>query len=123
MENSRQTPEELSKMYSGILDSFPGMAYRSLYDSKCTLLYASSGCLELTGWKIDDLILNHAKSFCDLILKEDLEILEVAKKDGIQANRSFEAEYRIETSDGRNEAANQRASGLQPVWKRGGYLG
>jgi len=97
MNRSNQSPEELSRMYSGIINHFPGLAYQSLYDSKCTMLYASAGCLELTGWEVDDFILNSTKSFCDIIIKDDLETLSIAKDEGIKANKSFEAEYRIET--------------------------
>lgn len=88
------------------------MAYRSLYDSNCTMLYVSAGCFDLTEWSVDEILLNRKISFCDLIHKDDREIMESAKKDGIKAHKSFEAEYRITSKNGKNKWVREYGQGI-----------
>ncbi|MBE94687.1 sensor domain-containing diguanylate cyclase [Marinobacter sp.] len=84
-----------------ILDSLPGMAYRCLYDEHWTLLSASKGCRELTGYEPDELINNKVISFAELIAEDvDEAMLQVVDL-AVGNAELFSIEYPLVRKDGK----------------------
>ena len=83
-----------------ILDSLPGMAYRCLYDEHWTLLSASKGCRELTGYEPDELINNKVISFAKLIAGGIDEATLQAVDLAIGNAELFSIEYSLVRKDG-----------------------
>ena len=55
------------KHLSNLMSNLPGMAYRCRFDTEWTMEFVSQGCLELTGYVPEELILNSKISFFELI--------------------------------------------------------
>ncbi|MFA5289791.1 MAG: PAS domain S-box protein [Candidatus Izemoplasmatales bacterium] len=53
--------------YMSLVDNYPGMAYRCLYDAYWTMKFVSRRAYEVTGYSPDDLIDNHLISFEEII--------------------------------------------------------
>ncbi|MDD5293630.1 MAG: PAS domain S-box protein, partial [Candidatus Izemoplasmatales bacterium] len=53
--------------YVSLVDNYPGMAYRCLYDAYWTMKFVSRRAYEVTGYTPDDLIDNHLISFEEMI--------------------------------------------------------
>lgn len=85
---------------AAIMDNLPGMAYLCRYDEHWTMLFVSSGCEELTGYRPDDLLNNRTISWADLILPEYGEILNAAVEEAIASAESYSIEYQIRHRDG-----------------------
>ena len=68
---SEQRLRESQRAMSTLLSNLPGMAYRCLPDDEWTMLFASDGSAELTGYEPDELISNHTTSYVKLIFHED----------------------------------------------------
>ncbi|HKJ78052.1 MAG TPA: PAS domain S-box protein, partial [Prolixibacteraceae bacterium] len=78
---------------SVLMNHLPGMAYKSKKDESRTMLFVSSGCFKLTGYKPEELLNNNSISFGQLILSDDKS--EIKKLDKISVGETFELEYRI----------------------------
>jgi PAS domain S-box-containing protein len=94
---------------SNILSNLPGMAYRCLNDEHWTMKFVSSGALQLTGYKPEDLIDNRRKSFASIIHPEDREIGKKEIREALRKKKSFEIEYRI----------IDRAGKVRCIWEKG----
>lgn len=93
-----------------LLANLPGMAYRCLADAKWTLLYVSTGVMELTGYSREDLVGENQKiHYAEIIHPEDRD--RVAREVALSLARGepFELRYRIVRADG----------GIRAVWERG----
>ncbi len=82
-----------------LLNNLPGMAYRCLFDAQRTMLIVSEGCLDLTGYKSDDLINNQEIAYADLIFLEDRAAVIQEIKTAIAEERSYRCFYRIKIAD------------------------
>jgi len=97
------------KHLSNLMSSLPGMAYRCRYDHDWTMEFVSQGCIELTGYLPDELILNNKISYTELIHPEDKENVFVTIRESINKKIPFQIVYRIRTKDG----------GEKWVWEKG----
>lgn len=95
--------------YETILSHLPGMAYRCLNDPDWTLIFASEGCLELTGYSREDLIESEGITYGDLIHPDDREDVWKGVQEAISERRQFKLNYRIITKEG----------DLKHVWEQG----
>lgn len=86
-----------------LISNLPGMVYRCRNDRDWTIEYVSDGCLELTGYKPADLILNRHISFNDLIYPDDQEHLREEIQDAIRMKKPFKSSYRIRTASGQEK--------------------
>jgi PAS domain S-box-containing protein len=91
------------------MSNLPGMAYRCRYDHDWTMEFVSQGCIELTGYLPDELILNNKISYTELIHPEDKENVFVTIRESINKKIPFQIVYRIRTKDG----------GEKWVWEKG----
>jgi PAS domain S-box-containing protein len=85
---------------SALLDSLPGMAYRSAADRERTMAYVSEGCFPLTGYQPADLIANGETSYGNLIHPEDRERVWSEIRAALSDLMPFRIEYRIVSRDG-----------------------
>ena len=85
------------KQLSNLMSNLPGMAYRCRYDADWTMEFVSQGCVELTGYSADELILNSKISYMELIHPEDKENVFVTIRESINKRTPYQLVYRIRT--------------------------
>ena len=90
---------EVERSMSQLLSNLPGVAYRCLYDESWTMLYLSEGFERVTGFPAADVIHNNKLSYLSLIHPEDRRRLDASVEAAIQANQTFQVEYRITCHD------------------------
>lgn len=82
-----------------LMDSLPGMVYRCRLDMDWTMDFVSDGCLDLTGYRADELTHSRALSFGQLIHPEDRAQVAAQTQAALRARTRFTLEYRILTRD------------------------
>lgn len=87
-------------LLGALLANMEGMIYRCRIDEHWTMEYVSPGCLELTGYQPEDLLLNSRISYDELTLPEDREMVHQVITDAIARQTRFVLEYRITKADG-----------------------
>jgi PAS domain S-box-containing protein len=93
-----------------LLANLPGMAYRCLADDDWTLLYVSTGVLELTGYSREDLVGDQRRlHYARIIHPEDTRRVADEVMSAMREQRPFELDYRIIHADGT----------VRRVWERG----
>lgn len=88
---------ESSPRFNTLLDQIPGMIYQCRNDLNHTLEYASKGCLALTGYQAEDLIMNQVIPYGDLIYPDDREMVWLNVQNAVVQRKSYELVYRIHT--------------------------
>jgi two-component system sensor kinase FixL len=94
-----------------LLGNLPGMAYRSDYDPKRTMRFASEGCEALTGYAASSLG-NGRKCWCSLVHEDDREFVREAVVKAVSEGRPFEIQYRILTRGGAQKWVWERGCGV-----------
>ncbi len=92
--------EKREREISVLLGNLPGMAYRCSNDRDWTMKFVSEGCMELTGYRPEELTDNKEISYADLIFPEDRERVRETVQEGLEEKRQFTLEYRIDTRSG-----------------------
>ena len=108
----KQAQEKLreSQLFlSTLMNNLPGMAYRCRNDEEWTMEFASMGCLDLTGYRPEDLAGNRVISYGSLIHPDDLAHVREETQKSLCERRSFRIIYRIRAADAR----------LKWVWEQG----
>lgn len=100
LKRSAAALRESERSKSVLLSNLPGIAYRCRLDRDWTMEFISEGCVQLTGYRSDDLVQNHTISFNDLILPEYRDQLWDAWQQAVQERRPVQLEYRIMSADG-----------------------
>ena len=101
------------RQLANLMDSLPGMAYRCLYDEFWTMKFVSSGCVELTGYKPEDLIDNQRVSWAGLIDSTDSPGLLRQVEEAIGNASTFSVEYRIRRATGEFIWVWERGRGVE----------
>jgi diguanylate cyclase (GGDEF)-like protein/PAS domain S-box-containing protein len=107
--HQRQALRQREHQLTVLMDNLPGMAYRCLYDRHWTMMFVSGGCLEVTGYKPEELVHNHAVAYADLIDPMDADRVAEEVALAVNSGESFSVEYAITRKDGRKIC----------VWERG----
>jgi diguanylate cyclase (GGDEF)-like protein/PAS domain S-box-containing protein len=112
-----ETERELNTLISNI----HGMVYKCKYDEYWTMLYISEGCLELTGYRPEELLHNAVIDFNSLIVDDYNHRTRLKQKWQIAAEEKsiFEGEYQIRTKDGTIKWVIERG---QVVFKENGTI-
>lgn len=109
---AQQKVHESQRQLSVLINNLPGMVYHCDNDPDWTMLYASHGCLSLTGFTPEDLVKKKSVTYGDLIHPHDRKYV----WDGIQAalaeKKSFTLTYRITTAEGSERWVWERGSGI-----------
>ena len=100
---------ESRRQLETLMGNLPGMAYRCANDREWTMEFISDGCLELTGYRTEDIIGNAEVAYADLILEEDRKWVRDAAELGLAHRRPFQIVYRIRTA----------SSAVKWVWEKG----
>ncbi len=101
--------EESRRRLSTLIGNLPGMAYRCANDPQRTMEFISDGCLELTGYRPEDIVANAEISYADMILEEDGKWVRDTIELGLAHRRPFQMVYRLRTA----------SSGVKWVWEKG----
>lgn len=109
MENALQESE---RSKSVLLSHLPGMAYRCKFDRAWTMEFISDGCLELTGYTIEDLLDNRKMSFNDLMAPEYREILWEEWNRILPKGLKLKYEYEIITATGERKWVLEMGQGI-----------
>lgn len=80
--------------------NLPGMVYRCRNDEQWTMEFVSQGCLDLTGYEVDELERNRLVSYNDLILPGDRKLVRDKVELGLSQRDTFQLVYRIRKRDG-----------------------
>ena len=97
------------KQLSNLMSNLQGMAYRSKYDQEWTMEFVSQGCIELTGYSPEELILNNKVAFPELIHPEDKENVFASIREAVNKKTPYQIIYRIRTKN----------RGEKWVWEKG----
>jgi PAS domain S-box-containing protein len=98
----KQAEEDLresQRTLATLMSNLPGMAYRSTYDRRRTLAFASEGGLTLTGYPPAEIV-GRQLAYSDLIHPDDREAVWAEIQTAIEERRPFQLTYRITTADG-----------------------
>lgn len=92
--------QESQRKLSTMVQNLPGMVYRCKLGQVWILDYVSDKCLQVTGFKSDDLVNNKTVSYYDLIYPEDLKKNYEIIKTALEERKPFQLIYRINTAAG-----------------------
>lgn len=91
--------KEKQRTLETLISNLPGVAYKCKNDSNWTMEFLSEGCLELTGYPVEDLLFNKKISYNDLINPDDQRYVWDEIQKALNENKPFELIYRINTAD------------------------
>ena len=104
--------QERERELSTLMDNLPGIAYRCKNDEYWTMLFISQGCIDITGYKPEELLGNSKISYASLIHSEDRGRIWQEIQTAIKESRPFVLEYRI-----------YDVSGVEHwIWERGSVI-
>lgn len=97
------------RLLETLLANLDGAVYRCRDDAQWTIEFISEGCLALTGYLPEELLLNQRLSFLELTHPEDREMVRAHIDACMREHRRIDIEYRIVRADG----------AVRWVWERG----
>ncbi|HSV87868.1 MAG TPA: PAS domain S-box protein, partial [Bacteroidales bacterium] len=103
---------ERERVFSTLIGSLPGMAYRRAFDRQLTTLFISQSCHTITGYHPEDLIYNKTISFNDIILPEFRNSIWEKWKKAVAKKTVLEYEYQICKADGEARWIWERGQGV-----------
>lgn len=103
---------ESQRALTTLLSNLPGMAYRRSGQGGHHMEFASQGCLELTGYRPEELVGEGAVLYDTLVFEEDREMLEAERQNASASRQPFQMIYRI-----RDAAGEERW-----VWEQGRWV-
>ncbi|MEM6523729.1 MAG: PAS domain-containing protein [Bacteroidota bacterium] len=102
---------ENERMLSGLMSNLPGMVYKCKNDHEWTMLFASEGALELTGYSARELESGEVK-FSDISLDTNKQDSNRQIQEAVKNSRSYTLIYRIRTKHGE----------IKWVWEQGSNI-
>jgi diguanylate cyclase (GGDEF)-like protein/PAS domain S-box-containing protein len=96
-----------------LLSNLDGMAYCCLLDDAWTMLYISEGCLALTGYSADELMHYGSVTFEQITYADDRTRIRKQINHSIEADHSFDIEYRIVNRKGELRWVNERGKAIR----------
>jgi len=93
-------PLDLARMLETLVNNLEGMLFRCRIDAQWTMLFASGGCRELTGYAPEDLVLSRRVSYESIPHPEDRVRVRAALLEAVRGRRPYRVEYRIRRADG-----------------------
>lgn len=95
-----------------LLDSLPAMVYRCRNNRHWTMEYVSEGCVDLTGYRPDQLINSQVVTFNSLIHPEDRDRVWAEVQQSLQVSRPACLDYRLISAQGTIRSVHERAIGI-----------
>jgi len=106
-------------MLDVLVENMDGLIYCTLYDDYWTMIFASVGCKELTGYDREDLIFNQLISYEEITLEADREMVRQKIDHAVKLGERFEIEYRIQRADGKVIWVSERGN---PIYDERGEV-
>ena len=91
---------ETQRKLNTLIQNLPGMVYRAKADQIWSFDYVSDMCMQVTGYKAEDLINNNKLCYYDLIHQDDRKKIFEQVKTSIEEKKPFQLIYRISTAAG-----------------------
>ncbi|MBM4404067.1 MAG: PAS domain-containing protein [Candidatus Cloacimonetes bacterium] len=98
--NDPQYRRMSAEMVDNLLQNLPGMVYRCLYDKHWKMKYISDGCLNQTGYAVEDILDNAVLSYDEIIVPEDRQYVSDEIRKAVESDCPFTIIYRIQTKSG-----------------------
>ncbi|MGE4407778.1 PAS domain-containing protein [Pseudomonas sp.] len=108
----RQSLQASHRSLSNLLDGLPMMVYRCRNNRHWSMEYVSAGCLELTGYRPEQLLDSRSLTFNDLIHPDDREHVWAEVQAGLQEQRAFVFDYRLLCADGQEKRVREHGNGI-----------
>lgn len=89
-----------NKSLKRLLNNLPGMAYRCLNNRDWTMVFVSEGCLNLTGYRSEELIGDRLVSYNDLVHEDYRGIVFHQAQQALNTKRPFKYAYPIISKNG-----------------------
>jgi PAS domain S-box-containing protein len=102
--------EELK--FKSLVANIPGVAFRRKIDEHWTMIFISEEIERLTGYLHTDFIDNIVRSFADIIHVEDRKTVSLVIHKALEAEKSYEVEYRVYTAGGEYKWVYERGCGV-----------
>src|SRR4051812_20426151 len=106
---SRRALREKERMLATLMSNLDGMVFRCRNDADWTMEFVSGGCVDLTGYLPEELLLNSTISFELIEHPDDRAHVREEIHLALKEKRRFFVEYRIRCRDGE----------IKWVWERG----
>ena len=111
-QHQRDALRKRERQLAVLMDNLPGMAYRCRFDEHWTMLFASGGCGELTGYQPEELVGNRVTSYARLIGDEINPALARQVQQAVERDEAFSIEYPLTRKDGRRIWVWERGRGV-----------
>lgn len=108
----RQALRARHRSLSNLLDGLPLMVYRCRNNRHWSMEYVSAGCLQVTGYRPQQLIDSHSLTFNSLIHPDDRERVWRAVQRGLDEGRAFVMRYRLLCADGNERPVLECGCGI-----------
>ncbi len=95
-----------------LLNNLPGMFFRRLNDEDRTMIYASNGCNELTGYSAEEICNNNNVPFFALLHPDDRERVKLRTIKCITEKNNCNLEYRILCRKGKTKWVKEISNGV-----------
>jgi len=95
-----------------LVRNLEGMVFRCALDAEWTIHFASEGCLELTGYRPDELVGNRAISCEQLTHEDDRQSVRQTIMAAVIDGSRYRVEYRIRCKDGSEKWVLERGAGV-----------
>ncbi len=104
--------QESRRQLATLINNLPGIAYRCKNDPEWTMEFISDGCLDLTGYRSDELVGNQNRSYASLIHPEDRAMVWESVQKGVAERKPFQMTYRIITAEGKEKWVWEKGEGV-----------
>lgn len=98
--------------YRSLIDNFPGMAYRCLYDEFWTMKFVSPKTFEILGYTESELINNNLISFQEIIHPKYRDDLRKGWTIALENRENFTADYQIISKSGELKWVHEIGQGV-----------
>ena len=112
--------KENQRTFETLISNLPGVVYRCKNDLHWTIEFVSDGCLELTGYQPEDLIMNKNVSYEDLMHPDDRQMVWDTIQKALKENKAFKISYRIITANLQEKHVWEQGRGIYS--DRGGLV-
>ncbi|OEC87414.1 MULTISPECIES: PAS domain S-box protein [Methanobacterium] len=104
--------KENQRTFETLVSNLPGVVYRCMNDPNWTMEFVSDGCLELTGYQPEDIIMNKNISYEDLIHIDERQLVWSTIQKALKENKPFKLIYRIITADLKEKYVWEQGRGI-----------
>jgi PAS domain S-box-containing protein len=106
---------ESQRQLSTLIGNLPGFVYRGRNDRSWTFDYLSEGVSDLTGYTVQEYLVQRSISYGENTHPDDRERVWQEIQDAVAQHRSYETTYRIHTKSGEVKSVWERGEGVYAV--------